>query len=227
MEEEEGGGGGGSLLVQWLSGIPLGGRGVFLDPLLPPPPPFTSSPLIQPSEGPICPQAFRWFDCDMHYLDPELGVLIKALQSSTRHARRTYYRQILASRRRIQKNWDDTPVTKVFRLGNEFHLLHSKVQCLKIREALVCLTEAYHRRGPGCPRAKDVWGIADSGGDQTIVGGLVLIDAAPPRVGPMPPPPPPPSLSLQTALFDPSSFWRLRRWLHQTNAILRRLQSQP
>jgi len=41
--------------------------------------------------------------------------------SSTCHARRTYFRQILACRRRVQKQWENAPVTRVFRLGNEFH----------------------------------------------------------------------------------------------------------
>ena len=46
-------------------------------------------------------------------------------------------RQILACRRRIQKCMDNTPVSRVFHLGNEFHHLQQRVQSLRIRQALV------------------------------------------------------------------------------------------
>lgn len=61
-----------------------------------------------------------WRGPDVHFLEPEINTLLKALQNSTRHARRTYFRQILACRRRVQKQWDNAPITRVFRLGNEF-----------------------------------------------------------------------------------------------------------
>jgi len=81
--------------------------------------------------------AFRFFDCDTQYLDDEVNCLLKMLQTSTRHARSTYFRQILACRRRIQKCMDNTPVSRVFHLGNEFHHLQQRVQSLRIRQALV------------------------------------------------------------------------------------------
>eukprot|EP01012_Entosiphon_sulcatum_P009332 TRINITY_DN1521_c0_g2_i1.p1 TRINITY_DN1521_c0_g2~~TRINITY_DN1521_c0_g2_i1.p1 ORF type:complete len:4962 (-),score=1074.52 TRINITY_DN1521_c0_g2_i1:73-14958(-) len=81
-------------------------------------------------------QSLRFFDCDVQYQDAEVNSLLKALQLTTCQARATYFRQILACRRRIQKQWENAPVSRVLSLQNEFMFLFQRVQSLRIRETL-------------------------------------------------------------------------------------------
>uniref|UniRef100_A0A7S1J653 ubiquitinyl hydrolase 1 n=1 Tax=Eutreptiella gymnastica TaxID=73025 RepID=A0A7S1J653_9EUGL len=81
-------------------------------------------------------QCFRYLDCDTQYLEGEVNHLLKALQTSTRHERATYFRQTIACRRRIQNSLSSSPVAQVFTLANEFDWLLQRVQALRVRDRL-------------------------------------------------------------------------------------------
>lgn len=81
---------------------------------------FTAAPHYM-SE--VAHQSLRFLDCDMHYKDPQLNVLLRALQNSTPRERVVFFQHVIGCRRRMNRKWEETPLAKVFGLPDEIHLL--------------------------------------------------------------------------------------------------------
>eukprot|EP01083_Nonionella_stella_P030773 84290_1 len=81
-------------------------------------------------------QAVRYLDCDMYYKDPQLNILLKAMQRSSTQERQLFFELTIGCRRRMRRKWEETPLAKLFSLRTEFHLLKQRAQSVRMREAI-------------------------------------------------------------------------------------------
>jgi len=81
-------------------------------------------------------QAFRYLDCDTYFQDPEINVLIRSMQNTEMLRRRVFFQQIIGCKRRLQKTWAKTPISKFFNIKSEFHFLKSRALTFRIRQAI-------------------------------------------------------------------------------------------
>jgi hypothetical protein len=65
----------------------------------------------------------RLFDGDMHFSEPGLNVMVRALQSSSIHSRERFFLTTISSRRRMERKWQDTPLAKLFTVPDEWAAL--------------------------------------------------------------------------------------------------------
>jgi hypothetical protein len=86
-------------------------------------------------EASIAHSSFRFFDCDMHFPEASLNVLIQVLRSSTRDRER-FFLATIGCRRRMERKWQETPLAKVFLVSDEWLSLKQKAQALFVIEAL-------------------------------------------------------------------------------------------
>ena len=63
--------------------------------------------------------ALRFFDGDMHYGEPSLNVLVRALQLSSTLDRERFFAATVGVRRRMDRKWQETPLAKVVAAGRE------------------------------------------------------------------------------------------------------------
>jgi hypothetical protein len=80
--------------------------------------------------------AFRYFDGDMHYSDDRLSALIRGLQRSLPSDREKFFTTTVGVRRRLERKWQETPLSKVFTLVDDLAMLKQRAQAIFIREAL-------------------------------------------------------------------------------------------
>ena len=71
-------------------------------------------------------QCFRYFDCDLHFSDPEFGTLLRSLHNNPVKHRQAFFQQVIACRRRARQRWDKAPVALLFLLDTAFTLLHQR-----------------------------------------------------------------------------------------------------
>jgi hypothetical protein len=76
-------------------------------------------------------QSFRFFNCEMYFLDRELDVLEIALRGSPLDKRLQFFLENLRLRRRERNLWGDTPIAKIFLPREEWHLLRYALYFLK------------------------------------------------------------------------------------------------
>ena len=79
-------------------------------------------------------------DCETHFKDAHLNLLLKAVQSNPMFERRLFFEQIIACKRRNQQSWEKTPISKLFSILSEYVLLHLRMLALRVKE-LVKLKE--------------------------------------------------------------------------------------
>jgi len=90
-----------------------------------PPPPF---------QRVVTHQAWRFFDCETHYSDPQIVYLLKAVQMNRDFERRCFFEQIIGCKRRDQKGWSKTPVARAFSLASEYTVIHLRTLSLRVRD---------------------------------------------------------------------------------------------
>jgi len=78
----------------------------------------------------------RFLDSSMFFNEPQLALLVRALQKSTIHERRVFFTRIIGCRRRLARKWDETPLCKVFTITDEFDMLRQRAQTVRIRECI-------------------------------------------------------------------------------------------
>eukprot|EP01012_Entosiphon_sulcatum_P007139 TRINITY_DN13559_c0_g1_i1.p1 TRINITY_DN13559_c0_g1~~TRINITY_DN13559_c0_g1_i1.p1 ORF type:complete len:4669 (-),score=764.85 TRINITY_DN13559_c0_g1_i1:3029-17035(-) len=81
-------------------------------------------------------QCLRFFDCDLHYAEPELGLLLRSIHGNPAKQRQVFFQQIMACRRRTRQQWEQAPIAKAFKLLNAFTLLHQRAVGLTMRRAV-------------------------------------------------------------------------------------------
>eukprot|EP00808_Paulinella_micropora_P015456 g71669.t1 len=79
---------------------------------------------------------FKFFNCDRHFLEPALNVLIRALQLNPPSSRETFFATTVGSRRRLVTRWQDTPLAKVMTVSDEWALLCQRSLAILLRDAI-------------------------------------------------------------------------------------------
>ncbi|KAJ1442862.1 hypothetical protein B484DRAFT_389851, partial [Ochromonadaceae sp. CCMP2298] len=64
-----------------------------------------------PYESSVAHNSFRFFDCDMHFPLPALNVLVRSLKGSVRDRER-FFQSTVGCRRRMERKWQETPLSK-------------------------------------------------------------------------------------------------------------------
>ena len=80
------------------------------------------------AEATMSQSMFCFFDYNMHYTEPQLNVLIWSLQNSSTLDREQFFMSTIVARQRIDCKWQDTPLTKVFLVGDEYAALKRRAQ---------------------------------------------------------------------------------------------------
>mgnify|MGYP003948662503 FL=1 len=93
----------------------------------------TGTPTHQASVAHNC---YRFFDSDTHFSDTGLRVLIRSLQKSQLRPRERYFTHVVGHRRRMDVKWQETPLSRVFTLKNEWHSLKHQSLTSNIRLGL-------------------------------------------------------------------------------------------
>lgn len=97
-------------------------------------------------EAAIAHNSFRFFDCDMHFSQPSLNILIRVLKGSIRD-REKFFASTVGCRRRMETKWQETPLVKVFTVLDEWVALKLRAQSVFVVEALkarnITLWEAF------------------------------------------------------------------------------------
>jgi len=88
------------------------------------------------AEAAVSHSTFRFFDCDMHYSEPQVNVLIRSLQTSSTLCRERFFTSTIGVRRRMARKWQDTPLAKVFLLEDEYAALKRRAQACFVRNKL-------------------------------------------------------------------------------------------
>eukprot|EP00457_Paulinella_chromatophora_P000002 gb/GEZN01000002.1/.p1 GENE.gb/GEZN01000002.1/~~gb/GEZN01000002.1/.p1 ORF type:complete len:6816 (+),score=1425.09 gb/GEZN01000002.1/:114-20561(+) len=92
---------------------------------------------VQPYQLSVAYNSFKFFNCDMHYLDPALNVLVWALQLNTPYQREMFFTSTIGCRRRMARKWQETPLSKVLSVVDEWALLKQRAHAIFLREAVV------------------------------------------------------------------------------------------
>lgn len=97
----------------------------------------TSHGYVAPTayQGSISHNCFRFIDSVMHYAPSELNVLLRSLPVPPIE-RRLFFSNVVQCRRRLAKNWRETPVSKLFTLEDEWSMLTQRAQAVRVREAI-------------------------------------------------------------------------------------------
>eukprot|EP01006_Ploeotia_vitrea_P035367 TRINITY_DN65862_c6_g2_i1.p1 TRINITY_DN65862_c6_g2~~TRINITY_DN65862_c6_g2_i1.p1 ORF type:complete len:1048 (-),score=628.07 TRINITY_DN65862_c6_g2_i1:58-3024(-) len=103
-------------------------------------------------------QCFRFINCEFFYTDAEMSLLLRALSSNKELRRRAFFENVLLCRRRDRRRWNDTPLTSLFTLPDEYRLLALRAMVSRIRRAI-------ERKGMGL---HDAFNTFDSIGDSML-----------------------------------------------------------
>jgi len=109
-------------------------------------------------------QSLRYLNCDMYYQDPQLNVLVRAMQFTPVRERVVFFINILGCRRRAAYRWASTPLSKLFRTESEFHMLKNRSQAIRVREAVKAKNllpwdtfRSFNSRSTGYLSPPEVW----------------------------------------------------------------------
>eukprot|EP00931_Biecheleriopsis_adriatica_P032930 TRINITY_DN19156_c0_g1_i1.p1 TRINITY_DN19156_c0_g1~~TRINITY_DN19156_c0_g1_i1.p1 ORF type:complete len:5580 (-),score=1373.58 TRINITY_DN19156_c0_g1_i1:6-15065(-) len=82
-------------------------------------------------------QVARFLDCQTFYQEPELSVLLRALQHDQPFARRRFLESLGSCRRRALANWQEQPIAAVLqRNWLEFDQTLSRLRAVRLRDAI-------------------------------------------------------------------------------------------
>mmetsp|Transcript_40777 Transcript_40777/g.66312 ORF Transcript_40777/g.66312 Transcript_40777/m.66312 type:complete len:735 (+) Transcript_40777:302-2506(+) len=81
-------------------------------------------------------QSLRYLNCDMYFQDAQLNTLIRAMQYTPIRERVVFFMTILGCRRRATYRWKSTPLSKLFKILSEFHMLKNRSQAVRMRESM-------------------------------------------------------------------------------------------
>lgn len=79
-------------------------------------------------------QCLRFFDCDLHYTEPEFGMLLRSIHKNPEKMRQAFFQQVISCRRRARQRWERTPISLLFVMRDAFSLFHQRSIGLCIRK---------------------------------------------------------------------------------------------
>jgi hypothetical protein len=94
---------------------------------------FTPATCYQTAVAHTC---YRFFDCDMHYSDAALNVGVRALQNSTPGHRERFFLSTVGCRRRMERKWRETPLSKILSCVGEWAALKYRAFAVFLRESI-------------------------------------------------------------------------------------------
>lgn len=95
---------------------------------------FAAGPKFQTS---TMQQVARFLDCQTFYREPELSVLLRALQHDQPFGRRRFLESLGSCRRRALANWQEQPISAVLqRNWLEFDQTLSRLRAVRLRDAI-------------------------------------------------------------------------------------------
>jgi len=93
----------------------------------------TNAPSFQASIARNC---ARFLDCNMYFSDSDLNILIRALQPNSVNSREMFFTHTIGCRRRLDIQWELTPLARVFRIVNQWSVFKERAQAAFMREAI-------------------------------------------------------------------------------------------
>lgn len=101
-----------------------------------------SRDLIRYQQEASC-EVMRFINCDMHYSEAQLNMLLRLLKYNTERERRRFFALMIGCRRRLQLKYENTPVVKLFTISDEWALLKQRALSAFFRERLAQLGTQY------------------------------------------------------------------------------------
>ena len=92
-----------------------------------------SRALIRYQQEASC-EVMRFINCEMHYSEPQLNILLRLLKHNKERERRRFFSLIIGCRRRLQLKFSATPVMKLFSISDEWVLLKHRALSSFVRE---------------------------------------------------------------------------------------------
>ena len=86
----------------------------------------------RPYQADIARNCFRFMDSQVHYTEPELSLLIQAVQSNDCEHRAKWWADVRARRRRDQGPWNARPVAEIFKVDGFVDLLLRRATTFRI-----------------------------------------------------------------------------------------------
>jgi thiol-disulfide isomerase/thioredoxin len=86
-------------------------------------------------EAAVAHSCFRFYDCDMHFSNASLNILVRSLRGSPKDRER-FFLSTIGCKRRMERKWQDTPLAKVFLIADQWVALKQQAQSVYINEAL-------------------------------------------------------------------------------------------
>lgn len=127
-------------------------------------------PPIPPSSFSIlsAEESFRYFNCDMYFNEKSLNILLRSLPETTKRERKHFFKNILMCRRRLNKKWMTSPISKIFVISDQFGMLQQRALAVSLRHRIkqkgLLLYDAFCKfnfSGNGYLTPGEVWGGFD------------------------------------------------------------------
>ena len=80
--------------------------------------------------------SFQFFNCDMHYSEPAVFMLIKSLQHTSIDEREQFFLSTVGCRRRMDRKWQETPLQKALMVEDEFIGMKQRAMFLYIKRGI-------------------------------------------------------------------------------------------
>ncbi|KOO21591.1 hypothetical protein Ctob_000529 [Chrysochromulina tobinii] len=123
-----------------------------------------ASPAYQRAVSHNC---FRFLDGTMHFKPAEINILLRSIPELP-GKRRLFFTNTIGCRRRLKKEWKDTPLAKLFYLEDEWSMLKERAHAVRLREAIRAkgwrLYDAFNKfdaNDDGSLSFSEVWGALD------------------------------------------------------------------
>ena len=78
-------------------------------------------------ESAVAHNSFRFYDCDMHYTDAALNILIRTLRGAPGERER-FFLSTIGVRRRMERKWQECPLAKVLTVADSWVALKQRAQ---------------------------------------------------------------------------------------------------
>jgi hypothetical protein len=113
-------------------------------------------------------ESFRYFNCDMYFNEKSLNILLRSLPETTKRERKFFFKNILMCRRRLNKKWMTSPISKIFVISDQFGMLQQRALAVSLRHRIkqkgLLLYDAFCKfnfSGNGYLTPGEVWGGFD------------------------------------------------------------------
>jgi hypothetical protein len=81
-------------------------------------------------------ESFRYFNCDMYFNEKSLNILLRSLPETTKRERKFFFKNILMCRRRLNKKWMTSPISKIFVISDQFGMLQQRALAVSLRHRI-------------------------------------------------------------------------------------------